>query len=249
MLKGKTVLIIEHESIINQHIFSVLRDQLNCKRVMQTNRANEALEILDSPFKKKSIHLIICDSDVPALPGLKLLEMVRKDLETHAIPFILVTSKNDKDSLVSALKAGVNGYIVKPFSPATLIKQVKDALGVEGRRAMKRFKGKADAKVKIIFSAFHAYDATLKNISQTGCAVRTTLFNHGVKGVYDKVDLNITSGGKKISLKGEVVRIGMDSADPPSRESMEVAFQFLDMDEREAQGLKSLIASHEEVGE
>ena len=76
------------------------------------------------------IDLVLCDWNMPAMTGIDLLKQIRSvDPE---MPFLMVTGRNDMDSVVSARAAGVSGYILKPFSP----KQIEAKLRIAIARKM-----------------------------------------------------------------------------------------------------------------
>jgi two-component system chemotaxis response regulator CheY len=59
--------------------------------------------------------ICFCDLRMPRLSGMELLQRVKAHAEVDSMPFVLVTSANDKDTVLEATKAGAAGYIVKPF--------------------------------------------------------------------------------------------------------------------------------------
>ncbi|MBB3223221.1 response regulator [Pseudoduganella umbonata] len=68
-----------------------------------------------------------CDLRMPRVSGLELLQKVREDAGLAALPFVLVSSANDRETVEQAARAGATGYIVKPFDPAQVRAQL-DAL-------------------------------------------------------------------------------------------------------------------------
>ena len=64
--------------------------------------------------------LIISDWNMPNCSGVELLKRVRSDSRFKGLPFLLVTADAEKDQVIEALRAGVDGYIVKPFKADTL---------------------------------------------------------------------------------------------------------------------------------
>ena len=68
-----------------------------------------------------------CDLRMPRLSGMELLQKVRGDSALAALPFVLVSSANDRDTVELAIQAGATGYIVKPFEPPQVRAQL-DAL-------------------------------------------------------------------------------------------------------------------------
>lgn len=63
---------------------------------------------------------VICDWNMPNMDGLALLQAVRADERLRALPVLMVTAEAKKENIVSAAQAGASGYIVKPFTAATL---------------------------------------------------------------------------------------------------------------------------------
>ena len=62
---------------------------------------------------------------MPGMQGIDLLRSVRADPNMSTLPVLLVTAESKKDQIVMAAEAGVNGYIVKPFTAATLEEKIK----------------------------------------------------------------------------------------------------------------------------
>ena len=69
---------------------------------------------------KAPIGLIISDWNMPNCTGLELLKRIRGDKRFVHLPFVLVTAEAEQQQVVEALKAGVDGYVVKPFTPQNL---------------------------------------------------------------------------------------------------------------------------------
>lgn len=66
------------------------------------------------------IGLIVSDWNMPNCTGIELLKKVRSDKKYAHLPFLLVTAEAEQNQIVQAITAGVNGYIVKPFTPTIL---------------------------------------------------------------------------------------------------------------------------------
>jgi CheY-like chemotaxis protein len=227
MLSSKTVLVVEDESTIRRFTSSVLKQQLNCKNVMQAASAEEGLELLSGA----KVDLILSDWEMPGMNGDELLFNVRMDPALKETPFVMVTCRSDKDALITAIQAGVSEYIVKPFSAATLVQKIRRTLNQADKRAMPRVDAKENRiEVNVVFGPFHSYKGDLHDLSQTGCLARCPLFKHGIKGVYEKVELTIRAPGKPITMQAEISRMTMDTNDPPSVLFMMAGFQFDEID-------------------
>lgn len=70
--------------------------------------------------------LIISDWNMPKCTGLDFLKRVRSDSRYGKTPFILVTAEKEKDQVIEAVKAGVSGYVVKPFTPQLLREKIEE---------------------------------------------------------------------------------------------------------------------------
>ena len=66
------------------------------------------------------INFIITDWNMPVMDGLAFVQSVRGSSEFGTIPILMVTTRSVKDDIIEAMKAGVNNYVVKPFTPETM---------------------------------------------------------------------------------------------------------------------------------
>jgi two-component system chemotaxis response regulator CheY len=81
---------------------------------------NEAIMVL----KKEKIEFIITDWNMPNMSGLELTKMVRSTADIKDIPILMVTTRGLKQDIIEALKAKVNNYVVKPFTPQVLKEKI-----------------------------------------------------------------------------------------------------------------------------
>jgi CheY-like chemotaxis protein len=82
---------------------------------------------------KDSFDLVLCDWEMPEMSGLELLTWCREQDNLKAMPFIMVTSRGDKENVVQAIQAGVSDFIGKPFTNEQLLTKVKKALTKTGK--------------------------------------------------------------------------------------------------------------------
>ena len=80
-----------------------------------------------------SYDMVLCDWEMPEMSGLELLTWTREQENTKTLPFIMVTSRGDKENVVQAIQAGVSDYIGKPFTNEQLMTKVKKALAKVGK--------------------------------------------------------------------------------------------------------------------
>lgn len=109
------VLIVEDEAEVREMLRNMLAE-LGVGQVTETADGTEAMTFIDSAFD--FINLVICDWNMPGMSGVDLLRQIRT--ADPSLPFLMVTGRGDKDSVVEAKLSGVTAYIHKPFSSKQL---------------------------------------------------------------------------------------------------------------------------------
>lgn len=99
--------------------------QIGVRDVVEAANGTEALAALG----QKRFDLVIADWTMDGMDGLDLLARLRANPIIGRTPFILLTARNDADSVRTAIAAGVNNYIVKPFDVPTLRSKIEAVLG------------------------------------------------------------------------------------------------------------------------
>ena len=79
----------------------------------------KAMQMLIQQAHSKPFDLILSDWNMPVVSGLDFLKNVRSNRQFDRVPFLMVTAEADRESVLSAIKAGASNYIVKPFTPST----------------------------------------------------------------------------------------------------------------------------------
>jgi CheY-like chemotaxis protein len=82
---------------------------------------------------KEVFDLVLCDWEMPEMSGLELLTWCRQQESLKNMPFIMVTSRGDKENVIQAIHAGVSDFIGKPFTNEQLLTKVKKALHKVGK--------------------------------------------------------------------------------------------------------------------
>lgn len=96
---------------------------LGFSKIVEAGDGFEALEQLEND----SVDFVITDWNMPNMSGLQLLQKIRSTNEYKDLPVIMVTTRGNKEDIVNALKAKVDNYVVKPFTPQ-LMKEKIDAV-------------------------------------------------------------------------------------------------------------------------
>ena len=113
------ILTVDDFSTMRRIVRNILR-QLGFNNISEAEDGTSALEVL----KTQDIDFVVSDWNMPNMTGLQLLQAIRADDKLKHIPVLLVTAEALKENVVEAVKAGVNGYIVKPFTPETLKEKI-----------------------------------------------------------------------------------------------------------------------------
>ncbi len=100
-------------------------EQMGVRHIFFAPDGEQALQFMMST----PAHLIISDVNMPKLDGLGLLKAIRGYAPTKKVPFIMLTGRSDKAVLESAMKLGVNNYLTKPFTVASLKKALEAVVG------------------------------------------------------------------------------------------------------------------------
>lgn len=113
--KNMKVLVVDDFSTMRRIIKNLLRD-LGFTNISEADDGNTALPML----KAGDFDFVVTDWNMPVMQGIDLLKAIRADEKLSHIPVLMVTAEAKKDQIIMAAQAGVNGYIVKPFTAATL---------------------------------------------------------------------------------------------------------------------------------
>ncbi len=73
-----------------------------------------------SKLKSETFDFVISDWNMPNMDGLEMLKQIRADAAIAKLPVLMVTAEAKKENIIAAAQAGANGYVVKPFTAATL---------------------------------------------------------------------------------------------------------------------------------
>lgn len=122
--KNLNILVVDDQQSIRDLTRHCLK-QIGINQVSVAKSGEQALEVLG----KTKFDLIISDWNMDGISGLELLTKIRGNPVIKSLPFIMATGQKDKTQVIAAKEAGVNNYIVKPFSTADLRKRVEAVLG------------------------------------------------------------------------------------------------------------------------
>ena len=120
------LLVVDDSSTMRRIIKNTLA-RLGYKDILEGADGVEGWNQMDS---NPDIAMLITDWNMPEMNGLELVKKVRADARFVDVPIIMVTTEGGKGEVITALKAGVNNYIVKPFTPQVLKEKLGAVMGV-----------------------------------------------------------------------------------------------------------------------
>ena len=115
------VLVVDDSKTMLRIIGNVLK-QIGISDILFAEHGREAWEII----RTNKIDILFTDWNMPIMNGLELVKRVRDKDEFDNIPIIMITTEGGKREVITALKAGVDNYIIKPFTPIVLKDKLKD---------------------------------------------------------------------------------------------------------------------------
>ena len=115
MDKNTKFLVVDDFPTMRRIVKNLLAD-LGYNNVVEADDGQTAIPVL----KGGDIEFVVTDWNMPGMTGIELLKAIRSDPATANLPVLMVTAESSKEQIVEAAQAGVSGYIIKPFTAATL---------------------------------------------------------------------------------------------------------------------------------
>lgn len=119
MDKNMNILVVDDFSTMRRIVKNLLIE-IGFTNIVEADDGKTALPILENG----GIDFLVTDWNMPGMPGIDLLKAVRSDPNLSALPVLMVTAEAKREQIMEAAQAGVNGYVVKPFTADTLREKV-----------------------------------------------------------------------------------------------------------------------------
>ncbi|AUY23563.1 MAG: chemotaxis response regulator CheY [Mixta calida] len=113
--KNLRFLVVDDFATMRRIVRNLLKD-LGYHNVEEAEDGSDALAKLQAA----PVDFVISDWNMPNMDGLQLLNEIRKDERFSTLPVLMVTAEAKKENIIAAAQAGASGYVVKPFTAATL---------------------------------------------------------------------------------------------------------------------------------
>ena len=124
------VLVVDDFSTMRRIVRNILR-QIGFQNVVEADDGTTAWEVLN----REKIDFIVSDWNMPNMTGIELLRAVRADAQLRHLPFLMITAEAKRENIIEAAQAGASGYIVKPFTAATLEEKLAKIFQSTSRQA------------------------------------------------------------------------------------------------------------------
>jgi CheY-like chemotaxis protein len=124
-----SVLVVDDAPFIRDLVKKCLRNHFPGMVIEDAVNGRKAQALL----AREAFDLVLCDWEMPEMSGLELLTWCRQQDAMKTLPFIMVTSRGDKENVVQAIQAGVSDFVGKPFTNEQLLTKVKKALTKTGK--------------------------------------------------------------------------------------------------------------------
>lgn len=106
---SKNILLIDDSATVRT-LSRALLNELGFNRIEEADNGRAGLLKINTG----NFHLVLCDYNMPEMDGMELLEKLRANAATKALPFVMLTSEAQKENVITAISHGVTHYIVKP---------------------------------------------------------------------------------------------------------------------------------------
>lgn len=131
------ILVVDDATFIRDMIKKQLRDRIPGVEIIDAPDGARAL----AQMKNQSVDMILSDWEMPNMTGAELLSTVRAMPNSEKTPFIMISSRGDRNHIVKAIELGVSDYLSKPFSADELLKKVFKQLKIIGKTPALRAAG------------------------------------------------------------------------------------------------------------
>jgi len=119
MDKNAKILIVDDYSTMRRIVKNLLHD-LGYTNTMEADDGRTAWPMLQAG----DFEFVVTDWNMPGMTGIDLLKAIRGDARLARTPVLMVTAEAQRDQIIEAAQAGVNGYIIKPFTAVTLKEKI-----------------------------------------------------------------------------------------------------------------------------
>ncbi|MBI5429586.1 MAG: chemotaxis response regulator CheY [Nitrosomonadales bacterium] len=119
-IENTRFLVVDDFSTMRRIVRNLLKE-LGFSNVQEAENGVEAL----AKLRAETFDFVVSDWNMPVMTGIELLKEIRADAKLKHLPVLMVTAEAKKENIIAAAQAGASGYVVKPFTAATLDEKLK----------------------------------------------------------------------------------------------------------------------------
>lgn len=236
------ILIVDDSPTVRRLIKSTLEKYLQSQGLsLDLSDAPNGVEALGR-LRQKDYDLIISDWEMPEMTGDALLHEMKENPKWCSIPFLMVTQRNDRDAIITAVQAGVSDYLIKPFTSLDLVSKVQRLIKKSEQRIFERYA--STHQMSLLFShGDQSFKGNLINISLGGLLGRfpippepliTEVVSIDIQhGLYNLISIN--------GLKGIVLRLEADFQ--AGANMCKIAVRFFQLTQEKITELSNFVSS------
>jgi len=169
-MKALNVLVVDDAAFIRDLIKKAMRDSYPSFKIHEANDGRKAQTVL----KTHPIDLVLCDWEMPEMSGLELITWMRTEERYANTPFMMITSRGERDHVIKAVTAGVSDYIGKPFTRDNFLSKVNKLLskhlGISAKDAQQASAQPQDASVSALTAGSAPVKVAAKPASQSSAS-------------------------------------------------------------------------------
>jgi len=251
------ILIVDDARFIRDHVSRIVKDHFPEYLIDAAEDGMVGRQLMS----KTKYDLILCDWEMPEMSGIEVLQWARKQPEYMEVPFVMITSRGERDYVLQAIQAGVNDYMGKPFEDSALVEKIKKYAG-------KRIETSAESRRKAAQMLATGKTAAAqtkspkkpKGLAQLRvgagllkCAIKEITLQHaqvavkredGVPTLLEQcvIDVEINAGKTTVQMNGFIASL---TANERSTETtfISVDVQFVDNDPSKLEALTGYISA------
>lgn len=240
-MKNLKVLVIEDMAAIRQFMKFCLDKSFTNVSIVEAETGREARAKLE----QEQYDLVLCDWGLPDISGEEILQWMKDSPSLRETPFIMVTSKSDRESVIKAVSSGVSSYVVKPFTADSLAQKISAVVDTFDRREHERIE--ADGTITLHNDKL----AARGNIIEISMGGVFGMFSRQgpLPGILDRALIDVSAAGapEVKGIEGFVIRIQAAEASPDTEE-IRIAFRFLELSPEKRGELESVLTIMQSQG-
>ncbi|NQZ90189.1 MAG: response regulator [Colwellia sp.] len=219
-------LVVDDCPTVIKIVRKAIKYKIGAEQIFSASNGIEAMSLL----RQEEIDIVISDWEMPEMSGKELLHQMQIHSKYKEIPFIMMSTKGDKNHVLAAIRSGACNYLIKPFTPDNLDVAIRKSWNGSNKRKSTRHTGLPIHQSKISDNDF-SVPVELLNISRTGALIRLP-YSDKIK-LFDWFDFTLTFEGIELlddicieSLPCSPLRIYSDGKSDNNVRTCEVGLSF-----------------------